>query len=82
MDGEQIYGTIDDTCARYGIRTSKLYELLGAKAVVAKKFGKRLLIDLRSADKYFDGLPDAEIKPSRRALERAQARAATEKQDS
>jgi hypothetical protein len=69
-----VFATINDTCARYGIRPSKLYELLGLKVITAKKFGKRVLIDLRSAQKYFDELPEAGIKPSQRVRERMTTR--------
>jgi hypothetical protein len=69
-----LFGSVNDTCERFGTRPSKLYELLGAKLITAKKFGKRLLIDQRSAQKYFDALPDADIRPSRRVRERATLR--------
>jgi hypothetical protein len=69
-----LFATVNDTCERFGTRPSKLYELLGSKLITAKKFGKRLLIDQRSAQKYFDALPEADIRPSRRVLERATLR--------
>jgi hypothetical protein len=69
-----LFATVNDTCERFGTRPSKLYELLGSKLITAKKFGKRLLIDQRSAQKYFDALPEADIRPSRRVRERATSR--------
>jgi hypothetical protein len=70
FSSEPIFATINDTCARYGVRPSKLYELLGLKVITAKKFGKRILVDLRTAQKYFDELPEAQIRPSQRVRQR------------
>jgi hypothetical protein len=70
-----VFDTIQGTCSRWGIRPAKLYEVLGEKRILAKKFGKRILIDQRSVREYFDSLPSAEIKPSARARRRAEAAA-------
>ncbi len=65
-----LYATIKDTCDRFGPKPSKLYEILGEGHIKAKKFGKRVLVDQRSAKEYFDSLPIAKIKPSARARRR------------
>jgi hypothetical protein len=42
----------------YGIGRTKLYELMNAGAIRAVKLGGRTLIDVASADAFFEALPE------------------------
>ncbi|MFZ4122936.1 MAG: hypothetical protein ACOYKM_14915 [Caulobacterales bacterium] len=43
---------------RYGIGRTKLYALIGVGAIRAVKLGSKTLIDVASADAFFDSLPE------------------------
>lgn len=42
----------------YGIGRTKLYELINAQAIRAVKLGGKTLIDVASADAFFEALPE------------------------
>jgi excisionase family DNA binding protein len=50
--------TIANACDRYGLKRTKLYELIGAKKIAAKKHGTRTLIIAESVERYLASLPD------------------------
>lgn len=54
--------TIRDAMRISGISRSKIYMLLGASDVVARKCGSRTLIDLVSLEEYLESLPKVVIK--------------------
>ena len=56
------YITIPAGCECYSISRNTWYRLFALGAVKAVKRGRRTLIDVDSADAYFDALPPAEIK--------------------
>ena len=43
---------------RYGIGRTKLYALIGVGEIRAVKLGAKTLIDVESADAFFDALPE------------------------
>ena len=43
---------------RYGIGRTKLYALIGVGEIRAVKLGSKTLIDVASADAFFDSLPE------------------------
>ena len=43
---------------RYGIGRTKLYALIGVGEIRAVKLGAKTLIDVESADAFFDSLPE------------------------
>lgn len=49
--------SVNAALERYGIGRTKLYALIAAGSVTARKFGARTLIDVATADRYFDELP-------------------------
>jgi len=49
--------SVNQATARYGVGRTKLYELLGAGALKARKLGAKTLIDVDSADRFFSSLP-------------------------
>ena len=53
--------SVDAFRARYGIGTTRTYELVASGQIIAKKFGRKLLIDVASADQYFSDLPAARL---------------------
>jgi hypothetical protein len=65
-----VHASIADICKRHGCSRTKLYALLAAKQIVARKLDRRLLVDVASADRFFANLPEAEINvPSLRTQE-------------
>jgi hypothetical protein len=62
-----VHASIKDTCARHNCSRSHLYRILGEGKIKAKKNGPRILVDVASADAHFASLPDAKIKPDKRA---------------
>jgi hypothetical protein len=50
---------------RYGIGRTKLYALIGIGEIRAVKLGAKTLIDVESADAFFDSLPELQ-GPNRR----------------
>jgi hypothetical protein len=53
--------TIRGTENYLGLKKSRIYELLGAKQLVAKKCGGRTLVTMESVDAFADSLPDAHL---------------------
>jgi excisionase family DNA binding protein len=59
--------TVKAACQVAGISRTKLYELLGLNLIRAVKIGVKTLIDTGSLLSYLEGLPQAQIKPLKRA---------------
>lgn len=76
MDDETLFVSAEHFRRRYDIGTTRLYELIAGKHIVAKKFGRKLLISVPSADAFFNSLPDAELGTG--VTRRVHARAAAE----
>lgn len=70
---EPIYISVESACRIFGCGRAHLYELLGDGQIVAIKNGRRTLIQLATARRYFESLPPARIKPSTRSRKRAAA---------
>jgi Helix-turn-helix domain len=49
--------TIPDFCAHYGIGRSLTYELIADGKLIARKAGRRTLIDADSAARWYASLP-------------------------
>lgn len=54
-----VYLSVNRACNRWDCSRSQLYRLLNRRLIKAKKNGPKLLVDVRSGDAYFAGLPDA-----------------------
>lgn len=54
---------IKDACAALGISRSRIYELIGAGKLDARKAGRRTVITGESVKKYMATLPKAMMKP-------------------
>jgi excisionase family DNA binding protein len=59
--------TIADAALFSGIGRSKIYTLIGAGRLEAKKLGARTLVSAASLRKLLDDLPDADINKPRDA---------------
>jgi excisionase family DNA binding protein len=73
----KLYATIPQSCERYGLGRSNLYRWIGRGEIRALKLGRRILIEIASADAFFASLPHAAIQPDardRRAARAAEAR--------
>ena len=57
-----IGASIKDICKRHSCSRAYLYGLIGDKKIIARKNGKRTIVDVKSADAYFASLPSANIK--------------------
>ena len=55
---EPYYLSVRDFCERFGIGRSRLYEMLAAGKIVAKKNCYKILIDVESGRRHFQSLPD------------------------
>ena len=79
MDDEALFVSAEHFRRRYDVGTTRLYELIAGGHIVAKKFGRKLLISVASADLYFNSLPDAKLGTglTKRVRARAAADAAT-----
>jgi excisionase family DNA binding protein len=65
---DPLHASIVDVCRRHGCSRTLLYKLMSEKKIRAVKLGRRLLVDVASADSFFASLPQAEINvPSLRA---------------
>jgi hypothetical protein len=53
------YATRLEAMAHLNIGSTKMNDLLNAKVFVAKKIGRKVLVDLDSLDRYFEALPNA-----------------------
>ena len=67
MDHEALAYRIDDARRMLGLGTTKLYELIGAGALDARKCGARTLITGESLRAYAAALPKANITTGREA---------------
>lgn len=56
------YLSLKDAARRYGTSRSTLYVHVKRGNIRAIKFGGRTLIDVASADKFFDTLPDLHLR--------------------
>lgn len=56
---EPVYLTVDESVQRWRVGRTKFYELLQAGAFRTIKVGRRTLIEIRSGDAFFAGLPSA-----------------------
>jgi excisionase family DNA binding protein len=61
-----LHASIKEICARHSVSRSHVYDLLGAGKITAVKNGRRLLVNVPSADAHFAALPPAVIKPMKR----------------
>jgi excisionase family DNA binding protein len=59
------YSTINEAVRRYGTSRSTLYLLIKQRKIRAIKRGGRTLIDVASADAYFDALPEVRLSARR-----------------
>jgi excisionase family DNA binding protein len=58
----KAYATIPQTCERYGVGRSSLYREIGRGNIRAVKMGRRVLVEIASADAFFAALPPANIR--------------------
>ena len=70
----KVYATLPQFCERYGAGRSTAYRLIGQQKIRAIKLGRRVLIEIASADAYFASLPAAPIQMD--ARDRRAARSA------
>jgi excisionase family DNA binding protein len=54
--------TIQEFCARYSVPRSTFYERLDRGEIVARKHGRRVLIAVADAERWFNSLPKVEAK--------------------
>lgn len=54
--------TVQRTCQIFGITRTRLYAELAKGTIVARKAGRRTLVDLDSVQRYFDSLPPATFR--------------------
>ena len=47
----------------YGPSRSTTYELIAQGKITARKIGRKTVIDVESADRWFASLPEADIRP-------------------
>jgi hypothetical protein len=59
----QIHATLDQICKRHSVGRSYVYERVAAGDIESRKAGRRLLIVLESADRYFANQPARKIYP-------------------
>jgi hypothetical protein len=59
--------TIPRWCELTGMSRSATYEALGRRDIVAKKVGKRTLVNYTSGISWINSLPDAQIRPAKAA---------------
>lgn len=68
---DPVLVTVPEACRALGVGQTKLYELLGANRLRARKLGKRLLVETASIRELADSLPIADIRTGRGATDRA-----------
>ena len=66
MDHEPLVYRIDDARRALGLGTTKVYELIGAGVLDARKSGSRTLITGESLRAYLAALPKADIRTGQR----------------
>lgn len=52
------WGSLKELCNRYPLQRTRAYAMLNEGRLRAKKFGKRTVWDLNSAEELFAALPD------------------------
>ncbi len=65
MKPDTLSLSVADACALTGIHTTKLYELIAAGTLDARKCGARTLIIAASLRAYISDLPAADIRMGR-----------------
>ncbi len=68
METEPLAYRIDDAKRRIGVGTTRLYELIGAGHLDARKAGNRTLITAESLRQYVASLPKANIGTGQRGV--------------
>lgn len=66
MNPEPLVYRIDDARRALGLGTTKVYELIGAGVLDARKSGSRTLITGESLRAYLASLPKADIRTGQR----------------
>jgi excisionase family DNA binding protein len=61
-----VHETIDQTCRRYSVGRTYLYDRIADGQIDAVKVGRRIKIIVASADDFFGAQPKAQIKVYRR----------------
>lgn len=51
------YVTLNEACVRACCKRSKMYALIRAKQIVARKLGTRTIVEIKSIDEYLASLP-------------------------
>ena len=67
MNHEPLAYRVDDAGRMLGLGTTKIYELIGAGILDARKAGSRTLLTGESLRAYVAGLPKANITTGREA---------------
>jgi len=67
METEPLAYRIVDAKRRIGVGTTRLYELIGAGHLDARKTGNRTLITAESLRQYVASLPKANIRTGQRS---------------
>ena len=62
MNYEPLAYRLDDAKRLIGCGTTRIYELIGAGALDARKAGNRTLVTAASLRQYVDNLPKADIR--------------------
>lgn len=68
MNVEPLAYRIDDAKRMIGCGTTRLYELIGAGLLDARKAGSRTLITAASLRTYVQNLPTADIRTGQRGV--------------
>jgi len=58
---DPIHVSILDLCRRHSVGRSYVYRLLAEKKIRGVKLGRRVLVNVASADAFFAELPQAEV---------------------
>jgi len=61
------FATLERWIELSGVSRSTTYELLGSGDLIARKLGKRVLIDVQHGLKFLNSLPKAEIRTPKSA---------------
>jgi excisionase family DNA binding protein len=69
VNPEPLVYRIDDARRALGLGTTKVYELIGAGVLDARKSGSRTLITGESLRAYLASLPKADIRTGQRGAE-------------
>lgn len=55
--------SVESFCEAYALRRSKAYQLIAEGKLVARKIGRKTVIDVDSAEAWYANLPHADIRP-------------------